>query len=901
MSTPTQCWLWYHGIGWVRLPNVICEILRKVKLGSLASETVGLHAVVTLLPQYKTPFSCVRAISYREVVLSRPTGYSISKGLEEEPIKEEPLEEPKEERPGPAESADALSRKERVKSKRVRAMAMIIQSGVKRMILAAQSEAFKQENAPAERYSVHPGADKMYHDLRDIYWWLGMKRDIATYLPMSKSGHDTIWVVVDRLTKSAHFLATREDYSMEKLARLVPSDDDRTRLDMSTAYHPQTDGQSECTIQTLEDMLRACVIDFGGSWDVHLPLAEFSYNNSYHLSIRCAPFEALYGRKCRSPVLWAEIRESRLIGPELVQEMTDKVVLIKEKLKAARDRQKSYDDNRRKPLEFEVGDRVLLKVSPWKGVIWFGKKKLSSVHDTFHVSNLKKCLADANLHVPLDEIKIDKTLRFVEGPVKIMDREVKSLKRSKIPIVKVRWNSKRGLELRVNMRPYEAKFIPRLFVDCVLNLLVKFRDEISLRRGYCDNRDLNRAKDHDPLEEGERCQWCTCKWCGYGLREGSCWIYPSRDENSSIDAPNSFNDLTNVFTHPPQPQYETYLCELCGNDSHYGYDCPPLFSLYSIDHQEDLNQQWISDVHVRWDKIEESQNELLNMVQSFCEVVIKQKQVANIDQSPSQEMSIQEMEDLKQHFNSFYDDEESTIPLNEIVSQIPPSIAITPVLPTLEPEDSLIIGDEDLSTILEKESDEFIKSSVENLVPILSESEDTSGSDSDYDLPSCDDFYPINGSEDKSVTFSNPLFDSNDDFTSSNDESLSDEDALEDTIKIYSNPLFEFDDKYISSDVNPLFDEVIENIESKDSYVSNLDEPALLVTPLSDANKDKCFDPGGEINEINVFLDIDVSTDIEDGYHDSEGDIIYLESLLFYNTIPNLPPDVFLDHDPKNL
>ncbi|GKE94491.1 putative reverse transcriptase domain-containing protein, partial [Tanacetum coccineum] len=122
---------------------------------------------------------------------------------------------------------------------------------------------------------------------------------------------------------------------------------------MSTAYHPQTDGQSERTIQTLEDMLRACVIDFGGSWDVHLPLAEFSYNNSYHTSIRCAPFEALYGRKCRSPMSWAEIRKGSLIGPELVQEMTDKVVIIKEMLQAARDHQKSYTDNRRKPLEFK--------------------------------------------------------------------------------------------------------------------------------------------------------------------------------------------------------------------------------------------------------------------------------------------------------------------------------------------------------------------------------------------------------------------------------------------------------------------------------------------------------------------------------------------------------------------
>ncbi|GJV24334.1 hypothetical protein Tco_1377029 [Tanacetum coccineum] len=186
------------------------------------------------------------------------------------------------------------------------------------------------------------------------------------------------------------------------------------------------------------------------------------------------------------------------------------------------------------------------------------------------------------------------------------------------------------------------------------------------------------------------------------------------------------------------------------------------------------------------------------------------------------------------------------------------------------------MGNEEFSTIPEKESDEFIKSSVEDLVPIPSESEDTSGSDSD--LPSCDDFLPL-----------------------IDNESLSDEDVPEDNVKIYSNPLFEFDDEYISSDVDPLFDEVLENIESKDSYVSNLDEPALLVTPLSDANEDECFDPGGKIDEIDVFLDIDVSTDIEDGYHDSEGYIIYLESFLFDDIIPNLHPDVFLDHDPKNL
>ncbi|GJW11027.1 hypothetical protein Tco_1576854 [Tanacetum coccineum] len=411
------------------------------------------------------------------------------------------------------------------------------------------------------------------------------------------------------------------------------------------------------------------------------------------------------------------------------------------------------------------------------------------------------------------------------------------------------------------------------------------------------------------------------------------------------------------------------------NSNYSGFDQPPQ---HFINHQEDLNQQGITDVHDRWDKLEESHNELLNTIQSFCEKFLQQKQAASIDQSPLQERSIQEMEDLKQHyldemlslssdlhikdycnekidirfrreceniiddfkgkfngmsieinikkelqhleqvanlstypsqhFKSFcydddddYDCEESTIHLNEIFSQIPPSIAITPVLPTLEPEDSLIMGNEELSTIPEKESDEFIKSNVEDLVPIPSESDDTSESDSDCDLPSCDDFSPINIYEEKSVTFSNPLFDSNDDCTSSDDESLFDEDVPKDKVKIYSNPLFEFDDEYISSDVNPLFDEVLENIESKDYYVSNLDEPDLLVTPLSDANEDECFDPGGNIDKIDAFLDIVVSTDIVDNYYNSKGDIIYLESLLIKDTTPNLPPEVFLDHDPRSL
>ncbi|GJU09466.1 putative reverse transcriptase domain-containing protein [Tanacetum coccineum] len=214
---------------------------------------------------------------------------------------------------------------------------------------------------------------------------------------------------------------------------------------MSTAYHPQTDRQSERTIQTLKDMLRACVIDFRNGWVKHLPLVEFSYNNSYHASIKATPFEALYGRKCRSPVCWAKVGEVQLSGPEIVQETTEKVIQIKQRIQAARGRQKSYADLKRKPMEFQVGDRVMLKVSPWKGVVHFGKRgklnpryigpfkviekvgsvayklelpqELSRVHNAFHVSNLKKCYSDEPLAVPFEGLHIDDKLHFVEEPV----------------------------------------------------------------------------------------------------------------------------------------------------------------------------------------------------------------------------------------------------------------------------------------------------------------------------------------------------------------------------------------------------------------------------------------------------------------------------------------------------
>ncbi|GJU69282.1 putative reverse transcriptase domain-containing protein [Tanacetum coccineum] len=264
-----------------------------------------------------------------------------------------------------------------------------------------------------------------------------------------------------------------------------------TNLDMSTAYHPQTDGQSERTIQTLEDMLRACAIDFGKGWVNHFPLVEFSYNNSYHASIKAAPFEALYGRKCRSPVCWTEVGEAQILGPELIQETTEKIIQIKQRMQAARDRQKSYADLKRKPMEFQVRDKVMLKVSPWKGVVRFGKRgklnpryvgpfkvlekvgevayklelpeELSRVHNTFHVSNLKKCHADEPLAVPLDGLHLDDKLHFVEEPLEIVGREVKRLKRSRIPLVKVRWNSKRGPEFMWEREDQFKKKYPHLF------------------------------------------------------------------------------------------------------------------------------------------------------------------------------------------------------------------------------------------------------------------------------------------------------------------------------------------------------------------------------------------------------------------------------------------------------
>ncbi|KAL0561652.1 hypothetical protein IC582_002092 [Cucumis melo] len=366
--------------------------------------------------------------------------------------------------------------------------------------------------AHSSPFSMHPGSTKMYQDLKRVYWWRNMKREVAEFvsrclvcqqvkaprqkpvgllqplsipewkwenvsmdfitgLPRTLRGFTVIWVVVDRLTKSAHFVPGKSTYTASKWAQLymseivrlhevpvsIVSDRDArftskfwrglqttmgTRLDFSTTFHPQTDGQTERLNQVLEDMLRACALEFPGSWDSQLHLMEFAYNNSYQATIGMTPFEALYGKCCRSPVCWGEVGEQRLMGPELVQSTNEAIQKIRSHMHTAQSRQKSYADVRRKDLEFEVGDKVFLKVAPMRGVLRFERRgklsprfdgpfeilerigpvayrlalppSLSTVHDVFHVSMLRKYVPDPSHVVDYEPLKIDENLSYTE-------------------------------------------------------------------------------------------------------------------------------------------------------------------------------------------------------------------------------------------------------------------------------------------------------------------------------------------------------------------------------------------------------------------------------------------------------------------------------------------------------
>ncbi|GJX10140.1 putative reverse transcriptase domain-containing protein [Tanacetum coccineum] len=360
------------------------------------------------------------------------------------------------------------------------------------------------------KYSIHPGSDKMYQDMKKLYWWVRYESDIATMFLSLKNGLTCAKVKVEHQRPSRLLQQPKiPEWKWEHIT-----------MDFVTGLREHL---SDVCILFGHGVPLSIISDrdsrfASGFWrSLQNALGTNLDRRTGHIPpdkrmVKAAPFEALYGRKCRSPVCWSEVGDSQLTGPELIRETTEKIIQIKNRLLTARSRQKSYADVRRKPMEFNVDDMVMLKVSPWKGVIRFGKRgklspryvgpfkiierigpvayrlelpeKLRGIHNTFHVSNLKKCLADENLVIPLEEIQLDDKLHFIEEPVEIMDREVKQLKQSRIPIVKVRWNSRRGPEFTWEREDFFMKKYPHLFP--------------SKKRGRGDNR----APGRRSLKEG---------------------------------------------------------------------------------------------------------------------------------------------------------------------------------------------------------------------------------------------------------------------------------------------------------------------------------------------------------------------------------------------------------------
>jgi hypothetical protein len=344
-------------------------------------------------------------------------------------------------------------------------------------------------------------------------------------LPRTAKGYDSIWVIVDRLTKIAHFMLVKTDHPVAVYAQLyiahilslhgVPKTivSDRglqfvakfwealhkslgTKLLHSSAYHPQTSGQTERVNQILEDMLRACVLEFPQKWDDCLPLAEFSYNNSYQESIKMAPFEALFGRRCHTPLNWSEPGERWLFRPDMVKETEEKVQRIIQNLKEAQARQKSYADKRRKPLYFQVEDYVYLKVSPMKGVSCFevkGKlapryigpfpileqcglvayqlqlpKILFVVHNVFHVSQMKKCLQVPDRTVEVADVSLEPDLTYSKHPIRVLDQKVRIILRRTLKFYKIQWNQHMEDEATWETQNFLDKNFPGFLASCKL-------------------------------------------------------------------------------------------------------------------------------------------------------------------------------------------------------------------------------------------------------------------------------------------------------------------------------------------------------------------------------------------------------------------------------------------------